>query len=216
MRPVEALISERDRIIEEYRDLLEGENQALFDAKRGLAATAYPYVENDFYIEHWTMGALWRKIRELSRMMQAEGLWTEPDDSSSTWAATRSRRLRPRHRLGRGRRTDRSGLLAGRDRSAAAASWTCSRLPGPPSVEHPPESITEPFTRMLWGITTEQVQQWPRRRRESGRRRAARHGGLARRRRRPGRRHHRRGDQLSEVQQGEILVATVTAPSWGS
>ena len=42
MRPKEALIAERDRIIEEYRELLEGENQATFDAKRGLAATAYP------------------------------------------------------------------------------------------------------------------------------------------------------------------------------
>ncbi len=74
MRPVEALITERDRIIEEYRDLLEGENQALFDAKRGLAATAYPYVENhNFYIEHWTMGVFWRKIRELSRMMAGRG-----------------------------------------------------------------------------------------------------------------------------------------------
>ena len=81
MRPVEALIARTDRIIEEYRDLLEGENQATFDAKRGLAATAYPYVENhNFYIEHWTMGVFWRKIRELSRMLQAEGFWTEPDD----------------------------------------------------------------------------------------------------------------------------------------
>ena len=42
MRPVDALIAERDRIVEEYRDLLYGEQQGLFDAKRGLAATSYP------------------------------------------------------------------------------------------------------------------------------------------------------------------------------
>ncbi|MCZ4142014.1 hypothetical protein BZG17_29930, partial [Escherichia coli] len=29
-----------------------------------------------------------------------------------------------------------------------------------PALNTPPESITEPFTRMLWGITTEQVQSW--------------------------------------------------------
>ena len=29
-----------------------------------------------------------------------------------------------------------------------------------PALNTPPEEITEPFTMMLWGITTEQVQQW--------------------------------------------------------
>ncbi|MFD1211774.1 hypothetical protein ACFQ36_06945 [Arthrobacter sp. GCM10027362] len=80
-RPDEELIAEKERIVEEYRNLLEGETQALFDATRTLAALAYPYVENhNFYIEHWTMGVFWRKIRKLSRMMHAEGFWTEPDD----------------------------------------------------------------------------------------------------------------------------------------
>lgn len=74
LRPVDELVAERDRIIEEYRSLLDGEDLATFDAKRGLAATAYPYVENhNFYIEHWTMGVFWRKIRELSRVSSAPG-----------------------------------------------------------------------------------------------------------------------------------------------
>ena len=216
MRPVEALIAERDRIIEEYRDLLEGENQALFDAKRGLAATAYPYVENhNFYIEHWTMGVFWRKIRELSRMMHAEGFWTEPDDL-----------------LYLGRNEVRDALF---DLSPAGASG--AKPIGPdywpeeierrrgivdalktarpaPALNTPPESITEPFTRMLWGITTEQVQQW------LGAGEAVEGGGLRGMAASPGvveglARVVHDADQLSEVQQGEILVATVTAPSWG-
>src|SRR5690606_36003418 len=69
MRPVEELPAEKERVVEEYRDLLEDEARAQFDVKRGLAATAYPYVENhNFYIEHWTMGVFWRKVRELSRV----------------------------------------------------------------------------------------------------------------------------------------------------
>src|SRR5690606_24717772 len=43
MRPVEELTAEKERVVEEYRDLLEGEAREQFDAKRGLAATAYPY-----------------------------------------------------------------------------------------------------------------------------------------------------------------------------
>ena len=41
---------------------------------RGLAATAYPYVENhNFYIEHWTMGVFWRKVRELASVFADAG-----------------------------------------------------------------------------------------------------------------------------------------------
>src|SRR5690606_35170243 len=53
MRPVAALIAERDRVTAEYREMVPAEQLAVFDAKLGLAATAYPYVENhNFYIEH--------------------------------------------------------------------------------------------------------------------------------------------------------------------
>jgi pyruvate,water dikinase len=67
---------------------------------------------------------------------------------------------------------------------------------------------------MLWGITTEQVQQW------LGAGEAVEGGGLRGMAASPGvveglARVVTDADQLSEVQQGEILVATVTAPSWG-
>ncbi|WP_167048088.1 PEP-utilizing enzyme [Salinibacterium sp. ZJ454] len=216
MRPVAALIAERDRIIGEYRDLLDGETQATFDGKRGLAAMAYPYVENhNFYIEHWTMGVFWRKIRELSRMLHAEGFWNEPDDL-----------------LYLGRNEVRDALFD------LVTGWGVGAEPiGPtywpdeverrrkivdalktarpaPALNTPPSVITEPFTRMLWGITTEQVQSW------LGEGEAVEGGGLRGMAASPGvveglARVIHDADQLSEVQQGEILVATVTAPSWG-
>jgi pyruvate,water dikinase len=82
-----------------------------------------------------------------------------------------------------------------------------------PAFNEPPAEISEPFTVMLWGITTEQVQQWLGS--DSGNKNElkgmAASGGVAEGKARvifsP--------DQLGELQQGEILVAPVTAPSWG-
>ena len=81
MRPTEALIEEKERIVSEYRDLLDDEQGATFEAKRQLAATAYPYVENhNFYIEHWTMGVFWRKVRELAATLVEHGVFAEAGD----------------------------------------------------------------------------------------------------------------------------------------
>ena len=215
LRPVDELIAERDRIIEEYRSLLDGDQVAAFDAKRGLAATAYPYVENhNFYIEHWTMGVFWRKVRELSRVFVAAGFW--PDEADLFY-------------LDRGEVRDAifdlvTGWAVGApasgptywpaeiDRRRKVFEALNTQRPQP-ALNTPPEQITEPFTQMLWGITTEQVQQWLND--DDG----DDHGvtGMAAS---PGVVEGRarvvyHADQLSEVQDGEILVATITAPSWG-
>ncbi|MCH8570075.1 hypothetical protein LSI54_01655 [Nesterenkonia sp. AY15] len=217
MRPKEALIEEKERVIGEYRDFLDTESAAMFDAKRGLAATAYPYVENhNFYIEHWTMGVFWRKVRELSRMMYAEGFWPEPDDLLylnrnevrdalfdlvTGWGVGAPQGpIGPYH----------WPAIIERRRKIVSALKTARPAP---ALNTPPESITEPFTRMLWGITTEQVQQWLGNDESTGdgiRGMAASAGtveGYAR--------VIHDADQLSEIQQDEILVATITAPSWG-
>ena len=76
----------------------------------------------------------------------------------------------------------------------------------------PPEVITEPFTVMLWGITSDSRQ------------------GVARWRRRPRRQLNGfaaspgvaegparvilSADGIADLQEGEILVAPLTAPSW--
>ena len=217
MRPTDKLIEEKDRIVSEYRDLLDPEIREVFDAKRTLAATAYPYVENhNFYIEHWTMGVFWRKVRELSRMLHAQGLWNEPEDMLY---------------LGRNEVRDvlfdlvtSWGVGAGapignvvwpkeieRRRGIVDALKTARPAP---ALNTPPEVITEPFTRMLWGITTEQVQQW------LGGDEEGETGVLKGMAASPGRvegpaRVVMHADDLSEVQPGEILVAPITAPSWG-
>ncbi|MEO9248041.1 PEP-utilizing enzyme [Citricoccus nitrophenolicus] len=217
MRPMEELITERERIISEYRELFSDDDQrATFDAKRQLAATAYPYVENhNFYIEHWSMSVFWRKCRELSRMLFEEGFFEEPEDMFYL-----------------GRNEVRDVLFD------LVTGWGVGATPTGPSywpqeirrrrgivdalqtqrpqmaLNTPPVEITEPFTSMLYGITTEQVNTWLDVDGDSDpnviRGMAASPGTVE------GRvRVVTRADQLGEVQEGEILVASVTAPSWG-
>lgn len=217
-RPKQELIAEKDRIVEEYRDLLDGEQLAQFDAKGQLAATAYPYVENhNFYIEHWTMSVFWRKVRELSRTLHGYGFWDNEDDLlylnrsevrdvlfdlATAWGVGA-----PGGPIGQHIWPEE---IAKRKKIVDALKTVRPQ----PALNTPPESITEPFTRMLWGITTEQVQSW------LGNDEDAEEGTLKGMAASPGAvegyaRVIMDADHLSEIQQGEILVAPVTAPSWG-
>lgn len=215
MRPVAELIKEKDRIVEEYRDLLDPEAQAAFDAKRELAATAYPYVENhNFYIEHWTMGVFWRKVRDLSKLFVQAGFWDNEDDILyltrsevrealfdyvTWWGVGAPRSIGEVHWR---------PIIAERAKIIDALK---TRRPQP-ALNTPPEAITEPFTRMLWGITTEQVEQWLSDDEEgSGLKGMAASPGVAE----GPARVITTSDELADVQPGEILVAPVTAPSWG-
>jgi pyruvate,water dikinase len=81
-----------------------------------------------------------------------------------------------------------------------------------PAMNQPPDVVTEPFTIMLYGITTDRVSQWLSGATDSGELTgmpaspgiaegvARVVGGAA---------------DLEDLRQGEILVARITAPSWG-
>jgi pyruvate,water dikinase len=194
-----------------------GEEQlAVFDAKLDLAATAYPYVENhNFYIEHWTMGVFWRKVRQLGAVFTAAGFWNEADDmlylnrgevreaifDLVTGWAVGSEATGPHY------------WPAEIERRRGIIDALSTQRPQP-ALNTPPAEITEPFTMMLYGITTEQVQQW------LGDDENAEEGVITGMAASPGEvegiaRVVTHADQLGEVQQDEILVATITAPSWG-
>ena len=214
-RHVDALIAERDRVTEAYADLLSGEQLDAFRGKLALARTVYPYVENhNFHIEHWTMGVFWRKARQLSALLQDEGFWPEALDmfylrrdevrevlsdyvnawmvgkepiGPSIWPAEVERRR---------------GIIAALETARPQ-----------PALNAPPAVITEPFTLMLWGITDDQIANWlgegdvPEGTLKGMAASPGQAEGIAR--------VISSADQLGEVQDGEILVAPVTAPSWG-
>lgn len=217
-RPTTELIAEKDRIVDEYRELLDGEALATFDAKRELSATAYPYVENhNFYIEHWTMGVFWRKVRELSRTMHSYGFWEEEDDLLYlTRNEVRDALFDLVTGHGVGAPDGPIGpfywpeIIAERKKIVTALK---TARPAP-ALNTPPQAITEPFTRMLWGITTEQVESWLGVAEEGSegvlKGMAASSGTVEGRARLI-----MDSEQLSDIQDGEILVAPVTAPSWG-
>ena len=172
-RPMEAVIAERDRIVAEYADLIDSdEDRATFQAKLGLARTVFPYVENhNFYVEHWAHSVIWRKMRDLGRVLVAAEFFADADDVfllspargvrgavRPTTTAGRSARRRAGRSTGRGRWRRRNGIMN------ALRQWS-----PPPALGVPPEVITEPFTVMLWGITSDSVRQWLGGRQSAGR-----------------------------------------------
>jgi pyruvate,water dikinase len=213
-RPTEAIGAERDRVTSEYRALLPAEAQAVFDEKLGLSRLVFPYVENhNFYIEHWSLSLFWRRVRELGQVLADAGFWGEAEDIfmlrrdeipqaifdyGNGWAVG-AECAGPFHWPGEiARRKD---ILA-----------ALSSKPPLPAMNEPPAVITEPFTIMLYGITSERVGQWL-----SG---GESDGGLSGMAASPGTaegvaRVVLDADELGSIQPGEILVSRITAPSWG-
>jgi pyruvate,water dikinase len=213
-RPVEAVAAERDRITSEYRELLpDDEAREAFDAKIGLARLVFPYVENhNFYVEHWMMAVFWRRMRELGEVFVHAGFWRDRDD---LFYLRREEILEALFDYGSGWAVGAPAAgphywpdeIARRKGIIAALS---SRRPLP-ALNEPPEAITEPFTIMLWGITSERIEQWL-----SG---AAQTGTLTGMAASPGEveglaRVVFNAADLDQIQDGEILVTQVTAPSW--
>lgn len=214
-RPMDAIRAERDRIVNEYTDLLgSDEDREAFAQKLGLARVVFPYVENhNFYVEHWSHSVIWRKMRQLGEVFVKEGFWSEANDifylkrtevEDALWDYYVSWAT-PEPAAGPGRWP---GVIAERKRIVKALSaW--KPVPG---LGVPPEVVTEPFTVMLWGITSDSVKGWL----GGG---DAVEGELRGMAASPGvvegpARVIFSPDQISEVQEGEILVAPLTAPSW--
>jgi pyruvate, water dikinase len=215
-RPLEQLHRERDRIASEYAELLPtGDDRALLEEKLSLARVVFPYVENhNFYVEHWAHSVVWRKMRELGRLLVGARFLREendvfylrrnevPDvlwDLFSSWAVGVSPRGPSRWPAEIERR---KGILR-----------ALEQLPPPPALGTPPEKVTEPFTIMLWGITKESIAQW------LAVDEADPDGGLTGMAASPGvaegpARVISSPAEIGLVRDGEILVAPLTAPSW--
>jgi pyruvate,water dikinase len=216
-RPLEKILAERDRITGEYRELLPtDEDRKAFDDIVALARTVYPFVENhNFYVEHWHHSLFWNKVRELGRVFVARGFFADEEDIFylhryevysalydllSGWATTtptRGPHYWPQE-------------IAERKRIISALrGWA-----PPPALGVPPEAVNEPFTIMLWGITTDTVKTWLGAADGEGDSNEL-HGFAGS----PGTaegpaRVITAVDQLHEVQSGEILVCPIAAPSW--
>ena len=127
-------------------------------------ARVFPYVEeHKFYCDYWFLTRWWNKIREFGALL-AEHRFLEDgedlfcltrhevasalDELALTWA-TGGVALGPEHW---------PPIIARRKQLLERlGQWT-----PPPALGVTPEAITDPMTIMLWGVTTERVQEWAR------------------------------------------------------
>lgn len=216
-RPKEEILERRERLAREYRELLStDQDRATFDQNLALARTVATYIEDhNFYVEHWHHTIFWNKMREVGDRFVEGGFL---DDREDVFYLNR-------HEVAQAL-ADLVATWATGGRSRGAVYWkrevadrkrildvlrTWSPLPALGPV---PAEITEPFTVMLWGVTTERVREWlgaAGARAEDEIRGYAGSPGVAE----GVARVILSASQLSEVQPGEILVCPITAPSWG-
>ena len=218
-RPMEKVRAERDRIIEEYRGLIAtDEDRKTFDDLLNTAKTVFPYVENHlFYVEHWFHSVFWNKIREVAVIMKDHGLIKEIDDIFllrrdeirqglwdvvTAWATG----VKPRGtKVWPPEIAWRQGVMQ------KFRDWSA-----PPAIGTAPEVIQEPFTIVLWGVTNTSLTDWSAVQEISDPDSITELKGFAGS---PGivegrARVCRSADEIRELQEGEILVAPTTSPSW--
>jgi phosphohistidine swiveling domain-containing protein len=212
-RPTEEIERERERLASEYEALLEKEVRGAFNELLSLSRTVFPYVEeHKFFCDYWFLTRWWNKIREFGALLAEHGFLEDGEDIFQltrhevasafdelvlTWA-TGGRALGPAHW---------PPIVARRKQILERLSeWT-----PPPALGVAPEAITDPMTIMLWGVTTERVQEWARQQ-DGGH---VLNGAAAS----PGvvegaARVVRSVDQVADIRDGEILVCGSTSPAW--
>jgi pyruvate,water dikinase len=212
-RPTEEIQRERDRLAEEYGALLDEHARASFNDLLNLSRTVFPYVEeHKFFCDYWFLTRWWNKIREFGALLARNGFLEDGEDVFQlsryevasaldelvlTWA-TGGVPLGPKH----------WPPIAARRKELLKKlnEWT-----PPPAIGVTPEAVTDPMTIMLWGVTTERVQEWARQV-EGG---TTLNGAAAS----PGvvegaARVVKSVDQIGDVRDGEILVCGSTSPAW--
>ncbi len=216
-RPSAAVLAERERITAEHRALLAEDLRRPFDERLGLARTVFPFIENhQFYVEHRFFTIFWNKVREFGALLAEHGFLGEQEDvfylrHGEVREALEELRLQwSSAGAGRALGPVHWPPIVARRRSVheAMREWD-----PPPALGRVPETITDPITVMLWGITDERVQEWLSSLDGASARTLT---GLAGS---PGRAEGRarvvlRPEQIGELEQGEILVAPSTSTSW--
>jgi len=163
-RPTEEIERERERLALEYGALLDEEARPPFNDLLALSRTVFPYVEeHKFFCDYWFLTSWWNKIREFGALLAKHGFLHDGEDVFQlsrhevasaldelvlTWA-TGGQAAGPQHW---------PPIVARRKQILERmAAWT-----PPPALGVTPEAVTDPMTIMLWGVTTERVQEWAR------------------------------------------------------
>lgn len=216
-RPKDEILERRERLTSEYRELITSdEDRKTFDENVGLGRTVATYIEDhNFYVEHWHHTIFWNKVREFGDLLVRNEFFGDRDDIFylhrheaydalydlvTSWAVgtpARGPKYWP--------------PIVAKRKAIIKKLYEWQPLP---ALGPAPEVVTEPFTVMLWGITTDTVRSWLAPRQAPGVAKElkgfAGSPGIA------------EGparvvlsvEQLDSIREGEILVCPITAPSW--
>ena len=216
-RPLDEILERRERLTSEYRVLLStDEDRAAFDQHIALSRLVAPYIEDhNVYIEHRHHTTFWNTMRAFGDRMAEHRILEDRDDlfylnrwevgqalydTVFSWGTFDGP---SRHRYWKSTVARRKEIIE------VLRRWHAEPALGPV-----PEELNDPFMIMLYGITRERAEEWLR---GSGDGASELRGvagspgvveGTARIILSP--------DQLAEVEEGEILVCPITAPSWGA
>jgi pyruvate,water dikinase len=213
-RPRERLLAERERIAAEYRELLVTEEERTqFSEMLGLCRHVFPHAESHkFFIEHWGTSLFFDAIRKVGAVLVEHGFFPEADDIfylnvhevhealydvGLAWAGGA---------VGRGAVYWPQRVERRKEILATLTEWV-----PPPALGVVPEVISDPTVQLLWGVTADRLREWA-----SG---SDDEGGVRGYPASPGvaeglARVVRDVNDIGTVQQGEVLVCSVTAPSW--
>ncbi|MCL5950099.1 MAG: PEP-utilizing enzyme [Chloroflexi bacterium] len=161
-RSLEAMSTAREAMINDYRKLIKsGEDRQSFDDAFRNTRTIYRYAEDHlFWVEHWFHTIWFEKMREFGNVFVKHGVLKDTEDFfmfnrleipyliedlTTSWA------------LGENIPTLKWSEKAAKRKKILEAA---SKWQAPPALGVPPEVVAEPFTVMLWGVTTERVNDW--------------------------------------------------------
>ncbi|VBB42334.1 Phenylphosphate synthase subunit A [uncultured Desulfatiglans sp.] len=163
-RKFDAISEERERIVAEYKALIRSEDdRKTFEDAHRVVRAIYRYAEDHlFWVEHWLHTIWFERINQFGKILTKHGVLAEPEDIylfnrfevpmlledlATAWALGVG--VPTRGAFWQAKAEKRKKILD------AAAKWNPS-----PAIGVPPEEIAEPFTLMLWGVTTDLVQEW--------------------------------------------------------
>ncbi len=221
-RDLPGLLAERERIRQEYRDLLPERDVEAYDSLLKLSESTYRYAEDHvFIVSNWFRTVFYLKINEFAKLLADAGFISEVDDLyyfhylevdemlkalEISWAT-----MNPSA-------TKHDWMQTARKRKAILEHLKVAKPP--PALGVPPKVVTDPYMIMLWGITGDKIKEWLRAFETSGSqegRGTKMLGGF------PASSGKIEGvarvildtDGLRELREGEILVCPITSPNWG-
>jgi pyruvate,water dikinase len=217
-RPREEVIEEREKTIAEYRSLIENEeDQQAFNMLSHIAVTVAPYPEDHmWYWSNHEHAIFFRKMREMGQIFVNHSIIKEAEDiffmnryeipevlydMCINWASG----------------TDATCSFEWPDKIARRKEILeiFKEWETPPAVGPAPEVMTDPFAIAMFGITTERINNWldakeVKRGDVKELTGFAASAGVAEGTARV----CKTIDEISQLQVGEILVASTTSPTW--